>query len=94
MRAYSTFTVLGIVISILLGMNISAEAASRESEKSGIEKRIENIKSIEKSLSNSEENSNAIKKVFLDKESIIDFIKAGLLYNKSCFFNLRGKLCG
>ena len=39
------------------------------------EKRIENIKSIEKSLSNSEENSNAIKKVFLDKESIIDFIK-------------------
>ena len=41
MRAYSTFTVLGIVISIFLATNISAEAASPGSEKSGIKKRIE-----------------------------------------------------
>lgn len=39
------------------------------------EKRLENIKNIEKSLSDSEENGNAIKKVFLNKESIINFIE-------------------
>lgn len=64
--------------AFLLFHNIDLKKKSVSKTKEDIifyEKRMENIKNIEESLSESEKNRNTIKKVFLNKESIIDFIE-------------------
>jgi hypothetical protein len=91
----AVFNLVFVFAAYFLSHNIGLEKKSIldiKNQLSFYEKRIENIKEIEKSLAGNKENFSKIKLVFLDKELLIDFIKEleYLAKQTGVFLEMRG----